>query len=139
MLILKREQYAQIVAHARSGLPYESCGLIAGEVRDLGHAVERVVSKVYTLANIDKSAEHFSMETAEQFRVIADIRKNHTALIGNFHSHPVTPARPSAEDIRHAYDRELVYVILSLMEEEPRLKGFLIRDGSYREETVRIE
>jgi proteasome lid subunit RPN8/RPN11 len=139
MLIMSREQFAAIVTHARDGLPYEACGLIAGKVRNGGNGVERIVSKVYTLANIDRSAEHFSMETAEQFRVISDIRKNGTVLLGNFHSHPNTPARPSAEDIRHAYDRELIYVILSLMDEEPQMKGFLYEDGNFGEDIVRIE
>jgi proteasome lid subunit RPN8/RPN11 len=139
MLIMSREQFGAIVAHARAGLPYEVCGLIAGEIKNDGPEVERIVSKVYALTNIDKSAEHFSMEPAEQFRAISDIRKNRTVLLGNFHSHPNTPARPSAEDIRHAYDKELVYVILSLMDGEPRLKGFRIRDGRREEETVRIE
>jgi proteasome lid subunit RPN8/RPN11 len=135
---MNREQFDAIVAHARSGLPYEACGLIAGELRFGGKAVERVVSKVYMLTNIDGSAEHFSMETKEQFRAIADIRKNHMTLLGNFHSHPDTIAEPSAEDIRHAYDKELVYVILSLINEEPQLKSFLVVNGRYEEEVVRI-
>jgi proteasome lid subunit RPN8/RPN11 len=140
MLILSREQFSAIVAHARAGLPHEACGLIAGRIRDGEGGTERLVSKVYTLTNTDRSAEHFSMAPAEQFQAISDIRKNQAALLGNFHSHPNTPARPSDEDIRHAYDKELVYVIISLMEDEPQLKGFIINNnGSVEEELIRIE
>jgi proteasome lid subunit RPN8/RPN11 len=135
MLILPREFYDAIVAHGKAALPYEACGLVAGLT---GEGGERVVTKVYMLDNIDESAEHYSMAPDEQFRVIADIRKRGESLIGNFHSHPTTPARPSEEDIRLAYDPELIYMILSLAEEEPVLKSFIIRNGNGGEENMRL-
>jgi proteasome lid subunit RPN8/RPN11 len=58
-------------------------------------------------------------------------------LLGNFHSHPETPARPSAEDIRLAFDPALSYIIISLKDEEPVLKSFIISGGAAAEESVR--
>ena len=85
------------------------------------------VKKVYCLTNIDASREHFSMDPKEQFAAIKDIRSNELQLIGNFHSHPETPARPSEEDKRLAYDTKLLYGIISLMDEDaPVLKMFHI-------------
>jgi proteasome lid subunit RPN8/RPN11 len=71
--------------------------------------------------------------------VIAEIRKKGWVLLGNFHSHPSTPARPSEEDLRLAFDPSLSYVIVSLQEPEPVLKSFRVRGGLAAEEPVRQE
>jgi proteasome lid subunit RPN8/RPN11 len=144
MLTLTKEHYDIIVAHGRAGYPKESCGLIAGKRRDSENEVESktggeiLVTAVYTLKNIDESAEHFSMDPKDQFKVISEIRKRGDVLLGNFHSHPVTPSRPSEEDIRLAYDPNLIYMILSLKDADPVLKSFVIKDGRYREEEMRV-
>jgi proteasome lid subunit RPN8/RPN11 len=66
------------------------------------------------------------------------MRKNGWTLLGNFHSHPATPARPSAEDIRLAFDPSLSYVIISLEAEEPVIKSFTIQKGRAAEETLAV-
>ena len=76
---------------------------------------KRVVTDVYLLRNVDESREHFSMDPAEQLAAIKDIRQKKGVLLGNFHSHPESPSRPSQEDIRLAYDPKMNYLILSLM------------------------
>ncbi|MDR1031197.1 MAG: M67 family metallopeptidase [Treponema sp.] len=134
MVKLSQEQQAAMVAHARTGLPNEACGLFAGEVQ----GDEKKVKKVYCLNNLDQSPEHFSMAPEEQFKAVADIRKNGLILLGNFHSHPASPARPSEEDIRLAFDPALSYVIISLQAGEPVLKSFLIRQGVVSEEAVQV-
>ena len=96
MIILKREQFEEIVEHAKKNLPNEDCGLLAGTISD----EIRTVEKIYFLKNIDESPEHFSMDTNEQFAAVKDIRANGLKLLGNFHSHPSSPARPSEEDKR---------------------------------------
>jgi proteasome lid subunit RPN8/RPN11 len=132
VLILPREHREAMILHGRRGLPAESCGLIAGEIR----GEEKTVRAVYALTNTDRSAEHFSMDPAEQFRAVKDMRSRGWVLLGNFHSHPATAARPSPEDIRLAFDPSLSYVILSFQKEAPELKSFLIREGQAAEEEV---
>ena len=70
---------------------------------------------MYLLTNIDESNEHFSMDPKEQLSAIKDIRQNGYQMIGNFHSHPESPSRPSEEDKRLAFDPNIEYLILSLM------------------------
>jgi proteasome lid subunit RPN8/RPN11 len=132
MLILPPEHREAMILHGRRGLPHESCGLIAGEAQ----GEEKTVTAVYALTNTDQSAEHFSMDPAEQFRAIKDIRNRGWVLLGNFHSHPASPARPSAEDIRLAFDPSLSYVIISLQQEPPELKSFFVREGQAVEEPI---
>ncbi|MDR1149020.1 MAG: M67 family metallopeptidase [Spirochaetaceae bacterium] len=125
-LILPREMLEKIIAHSRAALPNEACGLIAGSA-DAG--VDGGIKKaeaVYCLKNVDESPEHFSMSSEEQFAAIADMRKRGLILLGNFHSHPSTPARPSEEDIRLAFDSTLSYLIVSLAQAGPVLKSFII-------------
>ena len=130
MIILKREQFEEIVEHAKKNLPNEDCGLLAGTISD----EIRTVEKIYFLKNIDESPEHFSMDTNEQFAAVKDIRANGLKLLGNFHSHPSSPARPSEEDKRLVFDRNLSYLILSLAN-KPVLKSFRYD----REKNVSIE
>ncbi len=134
MLILKEEDYKKICGHAEAGLPNEACGLLGGYEEE----GNRIVTDVYLLRNVDESREHFSMDPAEQFAVIKDIRSKGRQLLGNFHSHPETPSRPSGEDIRLAFDPKMNYLILSLMGEAPVLNSFHIEKGEVEKEEVRI-
>ena len=136
MLILKQEDYNKIVDHAKKGLPNEACGLLGGYVE----GDKRVVTDVYLLRNVDESREHFSMDPAEQLAAIKDIRQKKGVLLGNFHSHPESPSRPSEEDIRLAYDPKMNYLILSLMNpEELVLNSFHIEKGEVTKEELVIE
>lgn len=124
-LYLKKSDYNTILTHCTAGLPNESCGLLAGTEED----EEITVTKVYLLTNVDASREHFSMDPKEQFEAVKDMRANGLSLIGNFHSHPESPSRPSEEDKRLAYDSSVRYLILSLMDmDAPVLNGFEIID-----------
>lgn len=136
MIILTTKQYGEIVNHSKNGLPNEACGLLGGVVID---GIKRV-EKVYLLENMDQSPEHFSMDPKEQFAAIKDIRSNGWTLLGNFHSHPETPSRPSEEDKRLAFDPEASYLILSLMEEDkPVLNSFTIVSNNANQEELKIE
>ena len=93
---------------------------------------------MYLLRNADQSAEHFSLDPMEQLEVIRDTRKHGLKPLGNWHSHPQTPSRPSEEDKRLAYDKHAVYMILSLAEKEPILNAFHIENGEVRKEFLEI-
>ena len=131
---LKKSDYDAIVGHAKAGLPNEACGLIAGIVQgDL-----KMVEKVYLLSNPDQSPEHFSIDPREQLAAVKDMRAQGLSPLGNFHSHPSTPSRPSQEDIRLAYDPKASYLILSLAEETPVLRAFEIAGGAVTLQTLEI-
>ena len=132
---LKKADFEQIVAHAKSELPNEACGLIAGRV----DGEVKVVEKVYFLTNVDRSNEHFSLDPKEQLAAVKDMRANGFAPLGNWHSHPKSPSRPSDEDKRLAYDSKASYMILSLMDKnEPVLNSFKIEGESAEKEDLQI-
>lgn len=137
MIKIRQEDYRKILDHARAGLPNEACGLLGGSEENGDH----IVTDVYLLRNVDESREHFSMDPAEQLAAVKDIRSKGRQLLGNFHSHPESPSRPSQEDIRLAYDSKMHYLILSLMEEDkPVLNSFHIEKGQVtREKLIIVE
>lgn len=115
-LYLKKSDYNTILEHCTAGLPNESCGLLAGTEED----EEITVTKVYLLTNVDASREHFSMDPKEQLAALKDARANGYKIIGNFHSHPESPSRPSEEDKRLAFDRPLNTLSSPLWKKEIR-------------------
>ncbi len=135
MLQLGKKEYEAILNHGVTGLPNEACGLIGGIIdREV-----KIVKEVYLLRNLDESNEHFTMDPAEQLAAVKDLRKKGYVLIGNFHSHPETPSRPSEEDIRLAYDPNASYLILSLMHrDKPVLKAFYISGSVVAEEPIEL-
>ena len=136
MITLKRKDYDSIVEYAKEQLPAEACGLIAGTVDGNG---DKTVEKVYLLTNTDDSSEHFTMDPKEQLSSVKDMRANGIAPLGNWHSHPETPSRPSDEDKRLAYDSTASYMILSLMDKEnPVLNSFHIEETESTKEDLII-
>lgn len=123
---LKKQDYEAMLKHCRAGLPNEACGLLGGIV----DGEVKTVTKVYLLTNVDASNEHFSMDPKEQLAALKDARADGVSIIGNFHSHPESPSRPSEEDKRLAYDSSIEYLILSLQQpDNPVLRAFGI-DGN---------
>ena len=135
MIRLKKEDYEKILDHARKGLPEEACGLLGGYEEN----GDQFVTDVYLLTNVDHSREHFSMDPAEQLAAVKDIRAKKRQLLGNWHSHPESPSRPSEEDIRLAFDPKMHYLILSLMEENnPVLNSFHVENKKVTKEELEI-
>ena len=136
MIKLTKSDFEKILAHAVKELPNEACGLIAGTV-DGG---DKGIKKVYLLTNIDHSNEHFLLDPKEQLEAIKDMRKNGFVPLGNWHSHPESPSRPSEEDKRLAFDSKASYMILSLMDREnPVLNSFKITGDTAEKEELVIE
>ncbi len=130
-LEIPRDILAGMIEQARAEAPVEACGILAGEPPR--------VRKLYKMTNADHSSDHFAMAPAEQFKVVREIRASGLQMLAIYHSHPATPARPSAEDIRLALTPGVVHVIVSLREpDRPHAKAFDIRDGQASETEVKI-
>jgi len=123
--------FEQMLEQAKAEAPIEACGILAGN--------DSKVEKLYKMTNVDNSSNHFMMEPKEQFAVVKDIRSAGLEMLAIYHSHPETPARPSAEDIRLALTPDVIYLILSLQDAKaPAVKGLLIEDGTVTEVPVKI-
>ena len=123
--------YQQMVAQARAHAPIEACGILAGS--------NSKVEKLYKMTNVDNSNTHFMMEPKEQFAAVKDIRSTGREMLAIYHSHPETPARPSAEDIKLALTPNVIHVILSLQNtNSSAVKGFSISGTNVTEVPIKI-
>jgi len=130
MILVPRKIVDGIIQQALAELPNEACGLLGGK--------DNLVKEQYALTNIDASPEHFSFDPAEQFQSLRFARASDLSIIANYHSHPSTPSRPSEEDVRLAYDPDILYLIVSLALDKPVLKAFNIRNGYSVEVTIKV-
>ena len=126
--------YNEMVRYAKEHLPEEACGLIAGKTS----GDDKVIKKVYFLENTDHAEDHFTMEPKEQLAAIKDMRRHGWTPLGNWHSHPSSPSRPSREDIRLAFDKSASYLILSFLTDAPVIHSFHIENEQYIKEDLRI-
>ena len=139
---LPRALYDEIVEHARSGLPNEACGVVAG---DDGRPI-----RVYPMRNAEESPVVYRFEPKEQLEVTPESEEKGWDLLAIFHSHTHTQAYPSPTDRAHAHWRDPItgeeapafpgtrYLILSLAEQEPVLRAFEFNGGEPVEEEVAI-
>lgn len=131
-IIIRQQDVNEMIAYAKEKLPDEACGLVAGvEDGDV-----RTIEKVYYLTNTDASNEHFTLDPREQLQAVKDMRGRGLKPLGNWHSHPESPSRPSEEDKRLAFDSNASYLILSLMEEKPVLNSFHVENGESSREII---
>lgn len=131
MLRINQDIFDAIVNHARKEAPLEACGY-------LGEGGEGIVVKHYPLTNVDASEEHYSLSPEEQFAAVRQMRAAGLQLRAIYHSHPASPARPSEEDIRLAYDPEISYVIVSLTGPQATVKSFRIKGATVETEEIEI-
>jgi len=128
---IPRNLHDKMILHARKELPHEACGYLAGQ--------DDTVMETYPIKNIDQSHEHFSFAPEEQFTAVKDMRQKKIVPLAVYHSHPKTPARPSKEDIRLAYDPDIYHVIISLARDTPDIKAFKIDKNKTGKTRVRKE
>jgi [CysO sulfur-carrier protein]-S-L-cysteine hydrolase len=111
----------EMVAHAREDLPNECCGMVGG--RD-GEA-----TSVVRVVNSAASPLRYEMDPQGQYNALKEIEDGGDELLAIYHSHTKSAAYPSQTDVNQAVAwPEQVYLIVSLAEPEPDVKGYLLAD-----------
>ncbi|MFH1836857.1 MAG: M67 family metallopeptidase [Candidatus Omnitrophota bacterium] len=131
MIKIPKRIVDKVIEQAKREAPIEACGYLAGK--------DGEVLKHYEMTNADASEEHFSLDPEEQFSIMKKSRAEDLDILAVYHSHPVSPARPSDEDIKLAYDPNIVYVIVSLQTGDNTVKAFNIKRGIVEEIPVNVE
>lgn len=110
-LVLGQQVMNQIRRHAEETYPHECCGFLFGSQDDGA----RMVTKIRQQANErTESRENRFLITPVQFREAERAaRKAGLLMVGIYHSHPDSPARPSEYDRDHAWPW-YSYLILSV-------------------------
>jgi proteasome lid subunit RPN8/RPN11 len=119
----------EIIAHAHEEFPNECVGLLFG--------VGNVAEQCLRMENVERSPLNYRVDGKELIRVFGEMDNLGLDLIGIYHSHTHSPARPSRTDIALAGYPDAHYVIVSLADRErPDLRAFTIVDGVVTEQEV---
>jgi proteasome lid subunit RPN8/RPN11 len=127
---MRRAVVDAIVAHARADAPLECCGLLIGS--------DAAIEESYPVQNVRRSAVKFEVDPAGHFAAIRKARSAGLAVVGAYHSHPRSPAVPSATDVSESNDPGFLHVIVSLAGSEPVLRGYWIGAAGVKEEALVI-
>jgi [CysO sulfur-carrier protein]-S-L-cysteine hydrolase len=130
---ISREMVEVLVAHALEAAPNECCGMIGGS--------DGRARSVYPAANAEASPLRYSLDPADQFRIMREIEERGEELVAIYHSHTASVAYPSQTDVNLAANwPDPLYLICSLAEgKAPTLRGFRIRDREISEAELEIE
>ena len=125
-----------MVAHSLQGYPLEACGLLAGTVLGDGSAH---IGSVYPTENVAASARIYEVDPRAMLRADREAEAAGYEVVGVYHSHTHTDAKPSPTDIRQAPDPDWHYVLVSLRDDHPSVRSWKIRDGKAEEEEIVLE
>ncbi|MEE9593861.1 MAG: M67 family metallopeptidase [Candidatus Hydrothermarchaeales archaeon] len=110
MIAFNKRIRDELLAHATKESPHEACGVIAGTIN--GEA--REVVRVYECTNADPYPDvGYEIEPTELLRVMEDAEGKSLEILGFYHSHPMSLARPSMVDESKATWPGHSYVIVS--------------------------
>jgi len=116
--------------HCISLYPYEACGILAG--------IENRAEDIYPVKNMEPSPVSYLMDTADQFRILKEIRAADLRMIAIFHSHPASQAYPSPKDVELAFYDDVFYIIVGLLDKTAAdIRVFRIVDGNVEEAVIR--
>jgi proteasome lid subunit RPN8/RPN11 len=123
--------FDRIISHCGSVYPNEACGILAGE--------GNTVRKIYEMTNAEPSPVSYFMDPKEQFSAMKEMRREGLHMLAIYHSHPGSPAYPSAKDVSLAFYPDSLYVIVGLSEKDkPEVRVYEIVEGNVREVEIEL-
>ncbi|MBM4135429.1 MAG: M67 family metallopeptidase [Nitrospira sp.] len=125
-LFITRELLDEIISHCREDYPKEACGILGGK--------GNTIKKVYRAVNVDNSSVTYRIEP---FQILKSLQQGGLEMIAVYHSHPHSQAYPSLIDIERSSEPYSpyvsIYMIVSLVQGEPEVSVFAIKDRDIRE------
>lgn len=131
---------AEIVAHARAGLPNEACGLVIGDApaADGGVAIRWAPTR-----NRAASPFRYEIDPDDLLRLTIETDDADEVFWAIVHSHVASPARPSPTDIGLAFYPDALYLLVSLHPDEADpvtndagIRAWRIVDGAVHEVAI---
>lgn len=123
-----------MASQAEAGYPHEVCGLLLGQADGSSVRVERL----FDAKNLNEERAHDRYILDPEAFLAADREGREAGLeiVGIWHSHPDSPARPSITDLEAAW-AGYSYVIVSVRQGAlADLRSYRLDGERFREETV---
>ncbi|MEE8390688.1 MAG: M67 family metallopeptidase [Anaerolineae bacterium] len=114
---LPQAVYDGIIARARQGKPQEICGILSGR----GNKASQLVRG----QNVASDPINDYVIDSQTLLLQFDFEETGDEMVAIYHSHPITPAYPSASDAWSAHYPDCAYLICSLKNDAaPVLRAF---------------
>jgi proteasome lid subunit RPN8/RPN11 len=166
MLHIPSDIIQDMIAHARELAPHECCGILSGKNKtviesyritnilatmseqELSRFEGAKLSDLKHLSPEERADIAFQMDAREMAMAQRDIRSKNTDLIGFYHSHTASPARPSQTDITIAMEFENYRTKLNLpapfhfivsleKSDSPDIRAYSIQDSQATEVLIK--
>jgi len=124
---MSRDQWDELLAHAREEAPNECCGYMRLD--------DGTVAETWRATNERKSP--YGYELDPKSLLAANDLDDEGHGVGVYHSHPKSAAEPSQTDINLAHYPHWAYLIVSLAG-EPGVRAWRIADGRVEEEEIHV-
>ena len=135
VLRLAGSAYAAMLGHAYDGLPDEACGLL------VGRATTGQVVRFEPTENDARSSKLYTIPPVAHLKIERAAEADGLEVIGVMHSHTHTDPYPSPTDVAQAEfaDPAWHFVIVSLRDDAPMLRSYLLADATIVEEQVAVD
>jgi proteasome lid subunit RPN8/RPN11 len=124
-MMISRHAHDDLVAHARETTPAECCGLLIG--------VGDSITETARTENLASDPNRFEMDPGDHIRARREARARGLDVLGFYHSHPRSPATPSASDRAEAWYPEHLYLIVSLRAEPAEVRLYRMHADDFVE------
>ena len=123
---LHRSALDAIVAHAARAQPLECCGVLLGHPPD-------TISEAVEVRNVAEDPDRYLLDPKGHLDVRRQARQVGLEIVGFYHSHPHSSARPSARDVAEANYPGHLYLIIALGDTKPEIRLYRLTDGNFAE------
>ena len=90
--------------------PYEACGVLVGLV-DANDENTVLVMRAIPIKNSNRTERSFELDPAGLYKAWTDAEDEGLDIVGIYHTHPLSPARPSAWDMEYMQQEQNIWVI----------------------------
>jgi [CysO sulfur-carrier protein]-S-L-cysteine hydrolase len=122
VVTLPRALADEMIAHARSELPNEACGIFGG-------TLDGELRTFHPATNSDASPYRYNVDSRDLLRITQAIEDIGDEVAAIYHSHTMSPARPSRTDMDRATWPEAAYLIVSLASDPADIQAWRLIEG----------
>ena len=114
----------EVRAHAHRAKPSECCGVLLGAPGEIAEAVPT--------SNLASDPNHrFVLDPETHIAARREARQRGLEVVGFYHSHPRSPALPSATDLAEAAYPGHLCAIVSLLDEPAEIRIYRFEGGAF--------
>jgi proteasome lid subunit RPN8/RPN11 len=129
-LVIPGELLEAMIAHARTALPNECCGVLAGRIVEGTARVETH----YAIGNDAASTSAYLSNARDLLNALKYVRAADHVVLAFYHSHPTTAPIPSRTDLRdNTWGETVAHVIIGNVTTDPELRAWWLGEREYSE------